>query len=89
MSQPMLTLNGRVINVFTSPKGVNKETGEEYGGTPKIQLMCESTLKNGSSKMELVDLNVPDATKFEDNDDVSIPVGVYINGNQAKFYALK
>lgn len=85
----MLTLNGRVINIYTSPKGVNKETGEEYGGTPKIQLMCEQTLKNGSEKMELVDLNIKDASKYEENQDVSIPVGVYINGNQAKFYALK
>ena len=85
---PMLTLNGRIMNVYQSPKGVNKDTGEEYGGTDRIQLICETRLKNGSDKMELIDLNVNDAKTYKVNDDVNIPVGVYVVGNQPKYYAL-
>ena len=33
----MLTLNGTVANIYEAPKGVNKETGEAYGGQHRIQ----------------------------------------------------
>ena len=42
----MLVLEGILINVFETPKGVTKD-GKEYGGESKIQVMYENTLANG------------------------------------------
>ena len=39
----MLVLEGILINVFETPKGVTKD-GKEYGGESKIQVMYENTL---------------------------------------------
>ena len=52
----MLTLNGMILNIYESPKGTNKSTGEIYGGQHRIQVMCENTLQNGEKRMEMVDL---------------------------------
>ena len=38
----MLVLEGILINVFETPKGVTKD-GKEYGGESKIQVMYEKT----------------------------------------------
>lgn len=87
----MLTLNGKIVNVYESPKGLNKQTGETYGGLHRIQLMCENTLKNGELKIELVDLTVDSIQEYSDKRDqiVSVPVGVYVVANKPAFYALK
>lgn len=50
-----------MANIYEAPKGVNKETGEAYGGQHRIQVMCENTLKNGEKRIELVDLSVDDS----------------------------
>ena len=42
----MLVLEGILINVFETPKGVTKD-GKEYSGESKIQVMYENTLANG------------------------------------------
>lgn len=83
----MLTLNGTILNTYTTPQGKNKE-GESYGGQEKIQIMCENTLKNGEKRNELIDLTVKDAAKYGNGEQVSIPVGVFIMKGEAKFYAL-
>ena len=44
----MLVLEGILINVFETPKGVTKD-GKEYGGESKIQVMYENTLANGEN----------------------------------------
>lgn len=87
----MLSLTGTVINVYESPKGVMKETGEIYGGQSRIQLMCENVLKNGQKRMDLVDLSVTDALPYRDSigKPVSVPVGVYVNAGKPAFYAIK
>jgi hypothetical protein len=87
----MLTLNGKVVNVYESPKGLNKATGEAYGGQHRIQLMCENMLKNGELKIELIDLTVDSIQEYSDKCDqiVSVPVGVYVAANKVAFYALK
>ena len=56
----MLTLNGTVANIYESPRGVNKTTGEAFGGQNRIQLMCENMLQNGEKRIELVDLTIED-----------------------------
>jgi len=87
----MLTLNGTVANIYESPKGVNKETGETFGGQHRIQVMCENTLRNGEKRIELVDLSVDDVTPYRESlgTPVRVPVGVYVVAGKAAFYALK
>jgi hypothetical protein len=87
----MLTLNGKVANLYESPRGVNKTTGESYGGQNRLQLICENILQNGETKIELVDLGIDDVSPYRDSVGavVSVPVGVYVNGGKPAFYALK
>jgi hypothetical protein len=87
----MLTLNGKVANIYESPRGVNKTTGEAFGGQHRIQIMCENTLQNGEKRIELVDLTIDDVEPYRQKlgQLVSVPVGVYVAGNKPSFYALK
>lgn len=88
----MLTLNGTVANIYEAPKGVNKDTGEAYGGQHRIQVMCENTLRNGEKRIELVDLNVEDVRPYRETlgQPVRVPVGVYVaTGGRPAFYVLK
>jgi hypothetical protein len=87
----MLTLNGTVANIYEAPKGVNKDTGEVYGGQHRIQVMCENTLKNGERRIELVDLTVDDVVPYRETmgKPVSVPVGVYVAAGKPAFYALR
>lgn len=84
----MLTLNGTVLNTYITPKGKNKD-GDEYGGDNKIQIMCENTLRNGEKKNELIDLTIQGSQEYAAGEIVSIPVGIFVSGKEAKFYALK
>ena len=87
----MLTLNGTVLNIYESPKGTNKQTGEVYGGQHRIQVMCENTLQNGQKRMEMVDLTISDITPYRQRigKPVSVPVGVYVVAGKPSFYAIK
>lgn len=87
----MLTLNGTVANIYESPRGVNKTTGEAFGGQHRLQVMCENTLQNGETRIELVDLVMEDIDPYRDakGQAVSVPVGVYVSGGKAAYYALK
>lgn len=75
----MIILQGTLMNVFETPKGTNKE-GQEYGGDDKIQILHETTLKNGAKRMEMETLSVPDATKYKDkiNQPVNVPVAISV-----------
>ena len=53
----MLVLEGILINVFETPKGVTRD-GKEYGGESKIQVMYENTLANGEKRTEMETLTV-------------------------------
>lgn len=87
----MLTLHGQVVNVFQTPEGVNKDTGEAYGGQWKVQLMAENILKNGSKRVELVDLTVDDPAPFQklQGRRVRVPVGAFVTGGQIRFFHLR
>lgn len=87
----MLTLHGQVVNVFQTPEGVNKDTGEAYGGLWKVQLMAENILKNGQTRTELVDLTVDDPRPFEKvkGRPVSVPVGAFASGKTVRFFHLR
>lgn len=75
---PMLSLSGLVINVFESPKGVSKRTGEEYGGQDKVQIIGDLPLPNGEIRKEMITLTAHDAKPFQDliGKSMSVSVGV-------------
>ena len=83
-----LTLNGRIDNVLLTPEGVNKETGEAYGGRHRVQLIIEKRLKNGEVAKEFVNLNVEDVHLFKRaiGAFVSVPVGAMPDGRSVRFY---
>lgn len=86
----MLTLNGRIENVFKAPTGINKE-GKEYGGQDRVQIMAQTELQNGETRLELVNLTVTNSRSYEalKGQQVRIPVGVFASGRSVAFYALK
>lgn len=86
----MLMLHGQVINVFQAPRGTNKE-GEEYGGQERVQIMAQSDLKNGETRMELVNLTVtnPEAYVALQGRLVSVPVGAFASGKNVQFFVPK
>jgi hypothetical protein len=75
----MFVLQGKLINIFETPKGKTKD-GESYGGEDKIQVMHETALKNGEKRVDLVDLVVSDLSQYRDklNSPVSIQVSLSV-----------
>ena len=88
---PMFQLSGKVVNVYVSPKGVSKKTGEEYGGQDKVQIMGQIPLSDGQFKLELIDLSTDQGdvlTKMEGRD-VKCPVAFYNSRGSVGFYIPK
>lgn len=87
----MLTLTGQVVNVFVTPQGTNKDTGEIYGGLHRVQIMAENVLKNGSKRVELIDLTVDDPAPFQrlQGRQVRVPVGAFASGGSIRYFHLK
>jgi hypothetical protein len=73
----MLSLSGKLIHIFESPKGERKD-GSEYGGQDKIQILGENLLPNGETRFGLIDLTAHDSKAFRDfqGKDITIPVGI-------------
>ena len=65
MADPMFTLCGQVANVFIQPGGTSKKTGEAFDPRDKVQILGSIPLAAGGHKLELVTLNVEDATVFK------------------------
>lgn len=75
----MFVLEGKLINIFETPKGKSKD-GETYGGDDRIQIMHETMLKNGEKRIDLVDLTVDDVQIYKEklNMVVRIPVAISV-----------
>lgn len=75
----MYILKGKLINIFETPKGKTKD-GEDYGGDDRIQIMHETSLKNGSTRVDLVDLTVGDVAPYRDklNAVINVPVSISV-----------
>jgi hypothetical protein len=75
----MFMLSGKLINIFETPKGKDKD-GQEYGGDFKLQILHENTLRNGEKRADLVELTVSDTSPYKDklNATVSVPVAVSV-----------
>ena len=81
----MLVLEGILINVFETPKGVTKD-GKEYGGESKIQVMYENTLANGEKRREMETLTVIDTAPYLNKKNAPVRVPVALNVYQGKAY---
>ena len=79
MTDSMFMLHGELVHVFENPTGVNKDTGEEYGGQDKIQIMGNVPLKNGESRKDLITLTTDQGKHLRDHlgASVSAPVAFY------------
>jgi hypothetical protein len=86
----MLQMTGQLLNVFTTPVGVNKE-GKEFGGKDKIQILGMDTLQNGETQNKLIDLSCHDVAVFERHlgQQIVFPVGVIASGKSVVFYVPK
>jgi len=60
----MLTLTGKVMNVLETPKGIKKD-GTEYGGYHQVQLLTNEVLRNGSTRLPLLNLTTDAPKAFE------------------------
>jgi hypothetical protein len=87
----MLTLNGKIINVFDTPETVDRKTGELRESKFRIQIMAENELQNGQKRFDLISLSVamPEIYKPLVGHNVRVPVGVFAQGSGVQFYALK
>lgn len=87
----MLTLNGTVQNVFRTPEGHDKKTGEVIPAAERVQIMAENVLQNGEKRIELVTLKVEagDAYRKLVGKQVRVPVGAFVAAGSVQFYALK
>ena len=87
----MLTITGRLINVFEAPKGINAKTGDEYGGKPRIQLLGTVVLQNDETRYDLVTLGVDDERPYSvlRDKDISVPVAVFVSGKNPVFFVPK
>lgn len=76
----MFIIKGRLLHIFTSADFTNKDTGETVRGKVKLQLLIQSTLRNGEVKNELIDISIPQEKyslyKDKTNSTVEVEVGV-------------
>ena len=81
----MLIIKAKLLHIFTSADYTNKETGETSQGKVKLQLLAQTTLKNGEVKNELIDISIPKADyekyKSKIGSTVEVPVSIIAKGN--------
>lgn len=87
----MLSLTGQLFNVFRTDPSTDKKTGEVRPAQDRVQLMCETILPNGESRMELVTLKVDDGELYRafKGQPVVVPVGAFVSGRDIIFYVPK
>jgi hypothetical protein len=87
----MLTLNGKIINVFDTPESTDKKSGEIREAKFRIQIMAENELQNGQKRVDLVNLAVdqPGIYRPLEGQHVRVPVGAFVSGSSIQYYALK
>jgi len=80
----MLIIKAKLLHIFTSADYTNKETGETTQGKVKLQLLAQTTLKNGEVRNELIDISIPkdDYEKYKSKvgTTVEVPVGIIAKG---------
>lgn len=86
--KPLFMLNGVVVNVFVSPKGVSKKTGEEFGGQDKVQIIGDIPLEDGQTRKEMITLTTNQGEQLQKsiNQPVTAPVAFYTAKGGVGFY---
>ena len=87
----MLTLNGTVQNVFSSPASTDKGTGEIRPASTSAQILAENILESGEKRLEMVTLKVQSGEAYRKlvGQFVRVPVGAFVASGAIKYYALK
>lgn len=85
----MIILGGKLLQVYSTPTGTDKE-GKAYGGDTKIQILNETRLRNGEMKNEIIDLTVPTAEQYKGRigEDIEVQVNVRAYKNSIYFEAV-
>ena len=80
--KPMFTLNGILLHVFETPKGVNKKTGEEYESQDKVQILGDIPLVNGQARKDIITITTHDIANLRGmvGKAVNLPVGMFAQG---------
>ena len=88
----MLTLNGIIENVYSTPATVNRETGETRPAADYAQILAHNVLESGEKKLEMVTLKVHNLAAFKrlEGQRVSVPVGYFADASKTvRFYSLR
>lgn len=88
---PMFSLTGQIVNVFVSPVGVNKDTGEQYGGQDKVQVLGDIPMKNGEYRKDLLTLTTEQGDKLKNalGRSITAPVAFYVRNSAVQYYIPK
>jgi len=85
----MIILSGKLLQVYSTPTGTDKE-GKSYGGDTKIQILNETRLRNGETKNEIIEMIVSEVYKYKDqlNENIEVQVNVRAYKNSIYFEAV-
>ena len=79
----MLILKAKLLHIYTSADYKN-DKGEIIAGKVKLQLLAQTTLRNGEVKNELIDISIPkdDYEKYKSKigSTVEVPIGIIAKG---------
>ena len=86
----MLTLNGTLQNVFTTPERKDEKTGEIRPAALKAQMLAENITQTGETKLEMVTLTVH-TPAFRDlvGQKIRVPVGAFVANGAIMYYSLR
>ena len=86
----MLTLNGTLQNVFTTPERKDEKTGEIRPAALKAQMLAENVTQTGEKKLEMVTLTVH-SPSFRDlvGQKIRVPVGAFVANGAIMYYSLR
>jgi hypothetical protein len=85
----MLTLKGKLINTFVTPKG--EKDGKEYGGQDKVQIIGDIQLPNGETKVDMFTLTAHNVSEFKSyiGKEVRVPIGIFAAAKSLTYYIPK
>jgi len=76
----MLVLKAKLIGIFKSNDYTDRDTGKTTIGKTKLQLQTVRRMKDGSDKIELLDISIPPekvgSYKSQIGKEVSVDVGI-------------
>lgn len=81
----MIILSGKLLQVYSTPTGENKD-GQKYGGDTKIQILNETRLRNGEIKNEIIEMTVPSADKYKEQQGQEIEIAVNVRAYKNALY---